>query len=247
MEPTKFENHIKNTLDKRKINPSEEAWHKIKEELGNDYMPEKRKYLRYGIAAGFIGFLLIAALFFWKDDKALEQEFQIVDKPLIPVIEPERVLPQDETDLVSEKAVTTVEKSVTEDKENRYEAPKSQSKYEMVLVEDTQEPIIENTQNNPDSDSDELFNAKIAEVMAQVNEMEGKDKELSDMEIDSLLRQAQREILAEKITNSDNSINPSALLSQVEEELDQSFRDQIFEKLKTGFVKVRTAVADRNN
>jgi len=38
-----------------------------------------------------------------------------------------------------------------------------------------------------------------------------------------------------------------ALLTEVEGELDQSFRDQIFEKLKSGFLKVRTAVADRNN
>lgn len=247
MEPTKFENHIKNTLDKRKINPSEEAWHKINEELGNDYIPGKRRYFRYAIAAGFIGFLMIATLFFGRDDEVLDQEFQIVDKPSIPVIESEQLLPQDETDLVLEKAVTTVEISVTESEENRYEAPKSESKHEMVLVEDTQEPIMENTQNNQDSDSDEMFNVKIAEVLAQVNEMEKKDIELSNVEIDSLLRQAQKEILAEKITNSDNTINPSALLSQVEEELDQSFRDQIFEKLKTGFVKVRTAVADRNN
>jgi len=36
-------------------------------------------------------------------------------------------------------------------------------------------------------------------------------------------------------------------LNEVEGELDISFREQIFESLKTGFLKVRTAVADRNN
>ena len=35
-------------------------------------------------------------------------------------------------------------------------------------------------------------------------------------------------------------------LTEVEDELDQSFRDQIFDSLKEGFLKVRTAVADRN-
>jgi len=35
-------------------------------------------------------------------------------------------------------------------------------------------------------------------------------------------------------------------LAEVEDELDESFRDQIFDALKTGYLKLRTAVADRN-
>ena len=31
-----------------------------------------------------------------------------------------------------------------------------------------------------------------------------------------------------------------------EDELDESFRDQIFDALKSGYLKLRTAVADRN-
>ena len=80
-----------------------------------------------------------------------------------------------------------------------------------------------------------------------MNSLEENDNSITDFEVDSLLRQAQKEILTEKYLNPDKTVNPEALLSQVEGELDESFRDQIFDKLKSGFNKVRTAVAERNN
>ena len=71
--------------------------------------------------------------------------------------------------------------------------------------------------------------------------------EITDAEIDSLLRAAQQELFTDKILNSEGKVDAMALLTEVEEELDDSFRDQIFEALKQGYLKVRTAVADRNN
>jgi len=82
--------------------------------------------------------------------------------------------------------------------------------------------------------------------VAKVDALELSDA-VTDAEVDSLLLQAQQDILKENLFNTDNSVNAMALLTEVEDELDQSFRDQIFESLKTGFLKVRTAVADRNN
>ncbi len=82
--------------------------------------------------------------------------------------------------------------------------------------------------------------------MAQVVLLE-QSSQVSDAEVDSLLRNAQEAIFREQLFKQDQSVDAMALLSQVEEELDQSFRDQIFQSLKSGFLKVRTAVADRNN
>jgi hypothetical protein len=117
----------------------------------------------------------------------------------------------------------------------------------LVISEDAKLADTEELQNKTSEDSNELFDTKIAEVLARVNALEENNKELTDLEVDSLLRQAQKEILTQNLLNSDNTVNPSTLLSQVEEELDQSFRDQIFGKLKSGYNKVRTAVAVRND
>ena len=43
------------------------------------------------------------------------------------------------------------------------------------------------------------------------------------------------------------TVDAMALLAEAETEMDQTFREQLFIKLKNGFNKVRTAVADRNN
>jgi acyl carrier protein len=98
----------------------------------------------------------------------------------------------------------------------------------------------------PRNPSEEIIHEKIAEIVAQVEVLEKENSTVTDAEIDSLLRNAQRQILEDKMFRKDRSVDAMALLADVEDELDRSFRDEIFDALKDGFLKVRTAVADRN-
>ena len=247
MEPTKFENHIKETLKGKEIKPSEAAWNKIKGQIKNEYEPKRTGYFWYGIAAGFIGIVILSVLYFKTDDVNLNQEVQVATKPSLPFVDKEKEellkvpVPEEES------LITVVEDSNEMEEEKSTTLPKKESKREVVILEDAKLANTENIQNKTSDGSNEIINTKIAEVMARVNALEVNNKELTDLEVDSLLRQAQNEILTDKLINSDNTVNPAALLSQVEEELDQSFRDQIFEKLRSGYNKVRTAVAYRNN
>lgn len=70
---------------------------------------------------------------------------------------------------------------------------------------------------------------------------------VTEAEIDSLLRAAQLRIATSTYRMPRDSVDAQSLLSAAESELDQTFREELFDKLKTGFMKVRTAVADRNN
>jgi len=56
-----------------------------------------------------------------------------------------------------------------------------------------------------------------------------------------------KESLVSKIVSEDGVVDASALLLEAEQELDRSFRDQIFDALKSGYLKAKTAVANRNN
>lgn len=247
MEPTKFENHIKETLKGSEIKPSEAAWHKIKGQIKNDYRPKRTGYFKYGIAAGFIGILILSVLYFTTNDVTLNQEVQVATKPSIPFVDKEKeellkaAVPEEESVIVA------VEDPNVADEEKSVAVPKKESKRELVISEDAKLANADELQNNASEGSNEEIDTKIAEVLARVNALEINNKELTDLEVDSLLRQAQKEILTKNLLNSDNTVNPLTLLSQVEEELDQSFRDQIFEKLKSGYNKVRTAVAVRND
>jgi hypothetical protein len=246
MEPTKFENYIKKVLNGREIKPSETAWDRIKGQIQNENKPNKSTYSRYGIAVGFVGILMLSVLYFLADKPTINQEAQIAAKPSAPLIEKEK-----KEHLIAPvpkelSFITTVAQS-SEDKSNGLPDINEKSKNKIVLSEDSQMMETEVIQNNIPNDSNEIIEAKIAEVLSITNSLEENDNALTDIEVDSLLRQAQKEILTEKFINSDKTVNPDALLSQVEGELDESFRDQIFDKLKSGFNKVRTAVAERNN
>ena len=247
MEPTKLEDHIKNTLKEREIKPSEGAWDKVKGQISQNFKPKRTGYYKYGIAAGFIGILILSVLYFTTGEVDLNQEIQTVTQPSTPIvgIEKEELLKaaiSEEESLVSgvkESSQVAEEKSTIE--------ARKESGGVMVVSEDDQLVNTAENQNIVPEDPNERIDAKLADVLAVVTKYEENNEELTDLEVDSLLRQAQKEILTEKLINSDKSVNPEELLSQVEEELDQSFRDKILEKLKSGYNKVRTAVADRNN
>ena len=84
-------------------------------------------------------------------------------------------------------------------------------------------------------------------MLAAVLHLENESIQVTDAEVDSLLRVAQFDILKEKVFQDNGKVDAMALLIEVEDEIDQSFRDRIFKKLKDGLFKARTAIANRNN
>ncbi|WP_299603046.1 hypothetical protein [uncultured Aquimarina sp.] len=91
-----------------------------------------------------------------------------------------------------------------------------------------------------------VIDNKISDIVAQVEQLEQNNKVVTDKEIEALLLKAQHEITTQQILQS-NTVNASALLLDVEAELDESFKDRVFEALKTGFEKLKTTVAERDN
>ncbi len=91
-----------------------------------------------------------------------------------------------------------------------------------------------------------IIDDEVAKVVAQIQELQKNNTEVTDNEINTLLLEAQREITAKKILKS-NTVSASALLQDVEDEIDETFKQRVFEALKTGFQKVKTAVAEREN
>ncbi len=246
MEPDKFEKHIKNELSEREISPSDNAWDKIYKQLPTPKEPKSNRYFWYSVAAVFTGILIISSLYFNTSDKSIESGIQIVETPNEPV-----VIPKIEDVGVKQNAVE--EKVTISQKAILKESDKPKVKVETTININSQ---IASTGSVRDkvkkadavpNGTEQLINAKIAEIVAQVNQLENSDLPVSSIEVDSLLQQAQREILIDKIFSQEGKVDAMALLNEVEGELDKSFREQIFESLKTGFLKVRTAVADRNN
>ena len=252
MEPNKFEKHIKDRMQDREIQPSKNAWEKISERLET---PQKRdkKYMWYAMAASFVGVLIISALFFRSNEAIDIPDVEIVDSN-------EKELREERDDSKGEGQMLTIEKETLKKgnvvaSTNKKSVHRENPNKESEVIQDIKS--INVAMGNDEvkkveldeflNDTDQSIDLKIKEVLQQVNVLEQDKEALTEAEVDSLLYEAQRQILTESIFNSESSIDAMALLNEVEGELDESFRDQIFEKLKSGFLKVRTAVADRNN
>lgn len=256
MAPLNFEEHIKEKLDKREIVPSDRAWDLLSNQLESKKGNVKKGYLQIGVAASIIGLLVLSIIYFNTDNELDAPDVKTVAVPDSGVnhkpgnLSNENSVEGHKVDGVTNKAIVIV----------GAETNKTPNK----LIEDTSTAAIINEEEignvigsgayiepklvekqliGPDS----LINAKIEEVVAQVNLLEQNNISLTDAEVDSLLKQAQKELFSEKIFRDNHSVDAMALLADVESELDRTFREQIFDMLKDGYTKVKTAVASRNN
>jgi len=251
MEPNKFEKYIKKQLQQREIQPSSEAWEHLTKKLDETEPPAKRRsYFWYGMAASFVGLLLISAIFFGLRNPGSALEGEVVNttdetietnsNPLVfeekeiedAVVEHEKIEqpPIVQEEMVVKKQMSELGNQITSVEEVD----------DLSVSRKTESDITSNTFK------EEVIDTKILEIVAAVDSLERNSDALTEAEVDALLRNAQEEILRGRLFNKNGSVDAMALLTEVEDELDQSFRDQIFESLKAGFLKVRTAVADRN-
>jgi len=247
MAPNKFEKHIKKQLEEREIAPSNLAWQKLSEKL-DEVQPQTKKsnYLWYGIAASFIGLLMVAIMYFNDEGGVDSGAVEIVNVN-------EEVTPKKETNPIHKMNHDVEDKLV--ERNTPQPLPKQDVKKKHVkllpILENSKPSVVANETNDLKKATiekleNEMINAKILEVVATVDSLEHSNTALTNLEVEELLRQAQDELLRDKLFNKNGTVDAMALLDEVEGELDKSFRDQIFESLKAGFFKVRTAVADRN-
>ncbi|MEK6151829.1 hypothetical protein WIW50_01135 [Flavobacteriaceae bacterium 3-367] len=248
MAPTKFEEQIKEKLNERRMQPTERAWEAISETLYTNRASKRGNFFWYGLAASFAGILAVSLWYFSLREVSTAPDQQTVEVPVskkkieqpkgnntIPALEkvPEEIaVAKEDTEVMTEEA--PLAKNAMAQRETDIKVTEKIHGSELIRKKEW-------------SESQEIIDTKIAEVIAQVDLLEQENTVVTDAELETLLRKAQEEILAERIFREDQTVDASALLAEAESELDKSFRDQIFETLKKGYFKVRTAVADRNN
>ncbi|MBQ4803027.1 hypothetical protein J8L88_09230 [Aquimarina sp. MMG015] len=280
MAPLKFEDSIREKLEQRSIRPSHGSWDKLEDKLDNQLGQKKiKKYWWVGIAASFVGLLIVTTFLIRSNNKikpsnpqfvnVTEEDFNqdmLKDAVVEEIIEPEQVSNIIENKQETKKEVTEIvvadlnkeETKRTEKHENvKKETPKSDQIVipENMFDEKTNEAITLRTdtidsklteESNSLDITTELIESKVSSLVAQIKELEKNNKKVTDQEIEALLRKAQLEITTQQILKS-NTVSASALLLDVESELDESFKNRVFEALKTGFEKLKTTVAERDN
>ncbi len=261
MAPLKFEEHSRHKLDQRKIDPSPEGWERLSAQLSANEKSKKRGFVWYGVAAAFIGILVLSILQTKPEEWQFDDPNASVEIPVNTEIENQQNSKTLRNDVHIGNEVTNANVTLQDT-----DTPKSAVAIETIdakeevldhtMIQETPiQAVVENNTMLEDKiieiemtkQTEKIIQEKITEVLAEVSLLEEGNALATDMEVDSLLRSAQREILASTIFNEDQSVDASALLLEAERELDRSFRDQIFEALKSGYFKAKTAVANRNN
>lgn len=275
MAPIKFEDNIREKLQERELKPSPKTWEQLEAQLERQPQRRIKGYWWLGIAASVVGIVTIGFLLNLNgatevdsilvdvDEKIEQQDPILRDK----VLENEVVTNIEDED-VSEtsKEVTPINIQSTEIisqeiaseniQETTNQGTNTTKKIEEPVFIQNKEAseaitVIEYKGTNPiiQIKKEELHKSfvdqKVEEVVAQI----GKDNtEITAEEIDALLANAQRELQTRKILNqASGKVDATALLDEVEFEIERSFRDKVFDALGDQFNKVRTAVSERNN
>ena len=243
MAPIKFEENIKDKLEKRTLEPSSQAWEtlskKMDSELGNS---SKKTFLWLGIAASLVGVLVMVNVFF-ETIETVNQIPVLVDSEGKEInniqnnnpVEPEEVIVVTEDIYVAPETIS--KENIVRDKKPKMSKNNLVKNTKKAEVEPLQEPqeII----NNLNLETS-LYNTNLAQIEIQENNKKTKT------DVDALLKKAQQNI-ADKTTKKAYSIDAKSLLQDVEEDLEESFRAKVFETIKTNYKKVKTAVAQRND
>ena len=241
MAPIKFEENIKDKLEKRTIQPSNDAWQTLASRL--DAKNNKKKspyYLWLGVAASIVAIMFIASQLFVNNNNTTIETPVIVNtnKETIKKIESENVLHKKDV------LTNNVEKESV--KELNIKTPKSEKTEVALLTKQKEEKTVLPKEVIVNKTSFE--DLKVQQVVAQIQGLKDKGESVTDKDIDALLDQAQKEITLQNIYNeTTKTVDANALLQDVESDLQQSFRDKVFNALKSSYNTVKTAVAERNN
>lgn len=238
-----LEKHIKQALDGRRIEPSPGSWERLAERLPATGPKQPAPWMVYALVACLAGILLVALWPRteavrepasgpqWAGESPAKSEKGPVSGPREGILE----VPDPGTDHAPQGVA--VSKAPTREGQ---EPEMERSGSDLVVRENFSMDALE-------MESDKLILEKAREVVAQVELLEGQRQQVTQGEVDSLLRVAQAQILQEKLLRDSGTVDALALLAEVEEELNSPLRDQLFEALKAGYFKLRTAVSQRDH
>ncbi|MDO5979643.1 hypothetical protein [Flavivirga spongiicola] len=253
MAPIKFEKNIKDKLDKRRLQPSDNAWGKLSERLGNQEKKKNNKPILWlGLAASMVGILLIIPQFF-------NNETSVNDVPKT-VVNPE-IVEQNENKAIAVEEYINIENTTKETQVKEKEVVKEPAKKSVLVKSEfnKEQTALVQESNIKELNKEAVSTVEVAleplsfeeeKIQAVANQIQAlKDNDIvTDDAINALLLEAQKEIKLNRLYNGTTGVVDAKLLLQdVEAELDQSFRSKVFEAIKASYGTVKTAVAQRND
>ncbi|MFO7720811.1 MAG: hypothetical protein R6W85_10280 [Gillisia sp.] len=249
----KFEKKFSEKLREREIAPKSSSWEALSVRLDSEEKRRNPIFWWIGIAATIIGGVLIFGSFF---NEPLPNSPEIVNVPVEKQEQGENKIQQKTSEEAKQEAIAFegMEEII---KPPAREKPLKGSEAQKPLISDTKSTVAAVAKKSNVLDpipEPEIIETKVPEIrqsvpnaMAEVG-MPGSKGNITDAEIDALLAEAGSQLNQNRVSKAfSEKITANALLWDVEMEMEASFREKVFEVVKDGYLKARTAVANRNN
>lgn len=229
MEQNNIENKIREKFNSREIKPTEMAWEKLDAMLSlAEPKTNKRTFGWLNIAAGILVFLPIGVYFF--NQNSIENNSENI------------VVINDKENNIDNNS-SKINKQEEQIAQNPNVKPKSTQLFSKSFNQVNPKPINSNLENIS-SNQEVIVEKPVAKITIDEKPIQVKSQ-LDD--IDALLATASKSI-KEKSQKLDTKIkiNSSALLTQVDGEVDMTFRKKVLNKIAKNFEEIKVVITTRN-
>jgi hypothetical protein len=230
MEPNKLEKLFREKLESREIKPSEGSWDRLDAMLTVAEEPKpKRKFRWLYLAASVVGILLMGTVFFNQKDAVVNAENKVVIMDSVSSKAPE----------VS-TSITVNEKSNYSESEHSAIAQSVIPKINTVSTSNKESLIVNSSNQN-----------QIPEVsiIHQKTEQKSISIPTNAVSVDELLAAVTNPSKNDSPSSEKSNVrvNANNLLTQVDGELELTFREKVINKVNKNYQSVKVALSNRNN
>lgn len=225
MEPDK---NIKDKLNAREIQPSANSWDRLDAMLSLEEKPKKNTFPFYYVAASV---LFALGLTFWFTN----QNAEVIIPQNNGIVITNENIPSEVNEVENTVSNQILEEKVNEVLVIQQELKLSDKITPTQILNKKKNSVVEKPKSNPSeirNQKSEIVNQYISPEKLLVSVENGTQNEIG--------------IVVSKPNKTSVKVNPNSLLSSVENEIDEEYRETTLDKLKRNFSHVKTAVANRN-
>ncbi|TDP58215.1 hypothetical protein [Flavobacterium dankookense] len=264
MAQNKLENQIREKLNSREIQPSAQAWDRLDAMLTvGEEKKTKRSFFSFkyiGIAASVLVFVTLGLFFFNQKNTTIEQQNTVVEsdskkqntKESVSLKE-NAILGKDQnTEVIVSNEKMTTNKSTSE---TRNFEPKNSSEVSIINQKNNQSQslgTIINREKEIEYMIGEAIGIKDLPIIESPTKVfiskKSNSKKPSYIDVDELLASVEKDREKEtKVSKSNINVDAKSLLSEVDTELDMTFRQRVLNTVNKNYKSVKEAVVNRNH
>ncbi|MGV8994010.1 MAG: hypothetical protein ACOH1O_07900 [Flavobacterium sp.] len=221
MEPNKYDKDFRTKLNNREISPSADSWNKLDAMLSATPKKKKKPMIWLYIAASILGFLFVGNLFTMQLQGGRD-DIQVVNQDNPAIISPLEI-PQ-ELNVIGQEEIVEIQ--------NQRQTAKTKESRSLIAK------VLSPNQSKSKSINEE----EIALINPPTIPQKVIRNSVSDDNLDKLLADAS---VSQK-SNSVVKVSAKSLLSQVDGEIELTFREKMIRSVSKNYQEIKVAVSNRN-